>query len=363
MIFKIKKLTKDLTLKRIAIITIKKIAKMANVSTGTVDRIIHNRGRVSQENVDKVNALIKEYGYVKNIFASNLVLNKKYKFAVVMLQSEGFPYWEIPLKGIKKAATEFLNYGVKVDYFFFKYDIKSFNNIAAKVLELEYDGLVFAPVFYKESVSFLNEYKKKNVPIILIDSDIEEVAGVTFIGQDSFKSGYLAGKLISYGVKEESNVLVFNITSNIENTSKTIFNLKKIQGFYSYFKDNELKLPKYNFTEIGIKDSEKNSIKIEMFTGINSVFVLNSRVHIIAKFIKENDLKNIRVIGYDLLKPNLDYLNEGFIDFLIHQKPEKQGYLGIKQLYKKIVLQDDFDMKNKYVQVEIVVKENFEEIQ
>jgi LacI family transcriptional regulator len=129
---------------------------MANVSTGTVDRIIHNRGRVSQENVDKVNALIKEYGYVKNIFASNLVLNKKYKFAVVMLQSEGFPYWEIPLKGIKKAATEFLNYGVKVDYFFFKYDIKSFNNIAAKVLELEYDGLVFAPVFYKESVSFLN---------------------------------------------------------------------------------------------------------------------------------------------------------------------------------------------------------------
>ena len=43
---------------------------MANVSTGTVDRIIHNRGRVSQENVDKVNALIKEYGYIKNDFAS-----------------------------------------------------------------------------------------------------------------------------------------------------------------------------------------------------------------------------------------------------------------------------------------------------
>jgi hypothetical protein len=43
---------------------------------------------------------------------------------------------------------------------------------------------------------------------------------------------------------------------------------------------------------------------------------------------------------------------------LIHQKPEKQGYLGIKQLYKKIVLQDDSNIKNNYVQVEIVVKEN-----
>ena len=207
---------------------------MANVSPGTVDRIIHNRGRVSQENVDKVNALIKEYGYVKNVFASNLVLNKKFKFAVLILQNEGFAYWEAPLKGIAKAATEFLNYGVKVDCFFFKYDIKSFNETAAKILELEYDGLVFAPVFYEESISFLNEYKKKNIPIVLIDSDIEEVQGVSFVGQDSFKSGYLAGKLISYGNKVESNVLIFKITSNIENTSKTIFNLKKIQGFYSY---------------------------------------------------------------------------------------------------------------------------------
>ena len=331
---------------------------MANVSPGTVDRIIHNRGRVSQENVDKVNALIKEYGYVKNVFASNLVLNKKFKFAVLLLQNEGFAYWEAPLKGITKAATEFLNYGVKVDYFFFKYDIKSFNETAAKILELEYDGLVFAPVFYEESISFLNEYKKKNIPIVLIDSDIEEVQGVSFVGQDSFKSGYLAGKLISYGNKVESNVLIFKITSNIENTSKTIFNLKKIQGFYSYFKDNETRLPKYNFTEINIKDSAKNSITMDMFTGIDSVFVLNSRVHIVAKFIKENNLKNIRVIGYDLLKQNLDYLNENYIDFLIHQNPEKQGYLGIKHLYKKLVLQEGIETKNNYVQVEIVVKEN-----
>ncbi len=331
---------------------------MANVSPGTVDRIIHNRGRVSQENTDKVNALIKEHGYVKNIFASNLVLNKKFKFAVLLLQNEGFAYWDAPLKGIVKAATEFLNYGVKVDYFFFNYDTKSFNETAAKILELEYDGLVFAPVFYEESISFLNEYKKKNIPIVLIDSNLEEVENVSFIGQNSFKSGYLAGKLISYGVKEESNVLIFKITSNIENTSKTVFNLKKIEGFYSYFEDNKSKLPKYNFTEISIKDSSEENLKIEMFDNIGAVFVLNSRVHIVAKFIKENNLKNIRVIGYDLLKSNLEYLNEGYIDFLINQKPEKQGYLGVKKLYKTLILKQELDVTINYVKVDIIVKEN-----
>lgn len=331
---------------------------MANVSSGTVDRIIHNRGRVSQENANKINALIKEYGYVKNIFASSLVLNKKYKFAVLILQNDGFAYWDAPLKGVEKAAKEFLNYGVKVDYFFFKYDVSSFTDTAAKILELDYDGLVFAPVFHKESISFLNQYKKKNIPIVLIDSDIEEVNGLTFIGQDSFKSGYLAGRLISYGNKELCNILIFSITSNIDNTSKTVFNQKKIKGFFSFFKNNETALPKYNFTEIAIKDSAENCITIEMFTGINAVFVLNSRVHIVAKFIKENNLKNIRVIGYDLLPQNLEYLNEGFIDFLIHQKPEKQGYLSIKKLYKKIVLKEDINLKSNYVSIEIIVKEN-----
>ena len=46
--------------------------------------------------------------------------------------------------------------------------------------------------------------------------DIEEVEGVSFVGQDSFKSGYLAGKLISYGNKEESNVLIFKIINQSE---------------------------------------------------------------------------------------------------------------------------------------------------
>lgn len=225
-------------------------------------------------------------------------------------------------------------------------------------MELEYDGLVFAPVFYEESILFINKYKKKNIPIVLIDSNLEDIEEVSFVGQDSFRSGYLAGKLISYGVKKETNVLLIKITSNIENTSKTIFNLKKIEGFYSYFKDYKSRLPKYNIKEISIKDSVKNDLKIEMFNNIEAVFVLNSRVHLVAKFIKENTLENIKVIGFDLLKPNVDYLNEGYIDFLINQKPEKQGYLGIKKLYKTLVLKQELEVKINFVKVDIIVKEN-----
>jgi LacI family transcriptional regulator len=77
----------------------------------------------------------------------------------------------------------------------------------------------------------------------------------------------------------------------------------------------------------------------------------------VAKFIKENNLKGIRVIGYELLKQNLEYLNDGVIDFLIHQKPEEQGYMGIGHLYKKLVLKEPITDLH-YMPLEIIVKEN-----
>ena len=39
------------------------IAKMAGVSVGTVDRVIHNRGRVSEENRKKVQTILEMVHY------------------------------------------------------------------------------------------------------------------------------------------------------------------------------------------------------------------------------------------------------------------------------------------------------------
>lgn len=286
-----------------------------------------------------------------------MAFNKKFKIAVFLPSNEGLEYWKAPMNGIIKAAEEFSNFGITIDYFYYEYNSISFNTIANKILTNDFDGLLFAPIFYEESVAFLNDFKKKNIPIVLIDSNIPEIDNITYIGQDSYQSGYLGGKLISYGIKQETNVLIIQITRFVESTSRTNVYLQRIKGFYSFFEENK-HLPKFNFKEVSIKYDTENHLTIEMFNGIDSVFIPNSRVHVVAKFIKENDLKGIRIIGYELLKQNLEYLNNGVIDFLIHQKPEEQGYLGINHLYKKVVLKETID-ELPIIPLEIIVKENY----
>jgi LacI family transcriptional regulator len=48
-------------------VRIKDIAERANVSVGTVDRVLHNRGEVAQETRDLINKIIEELEYKPNI--------------------------------------------------------------------------------------------------------------------------------------------------------------------------------------------------------------------------------------------------------------------------------------------------------
>ncbi|WKL50512.1 LacI family DNA-binding transcriptional regulator [Flavobacterium pectinovorum] len=330
------------------------MAELANVSPGTVDRIIHNRGQVTQDNVDKVNAIIEQYGYKRNILASNLALNKKFRFAVFLPKYENIEYWKSQITGIEKAAIEFGKFGVVLDYFFYDFNEASFKKTVEKVLDFDCNGLLFAPIFYEESVRFLNEYEKKNIPVVMIDSNISSNDQHAYVGQDAFQSGYLAGRLISFAVNNERQVLIFKITREIESTSVY---LQRIDGFYSFFK-NHTELTNFKFSEVTIKDTGIDQLSLEIFSGINSVFVPNSRAYIVARFLEQNNIKGVRIIGYDLLKENIEYLNKGIIDFLINQRPEEQGYMGINYLYKKLVLQETVENTN-YIPLEIILKENY----
>jgi len=286
--------------------------------------------------------------------ASNLALNKKFRFAVFLPKYENIEYWKSQINGIEKAAIEFGKFGVVLDYFFYDFNESSFKKAVEKILDFDCDGLLFAPIFYEESVRFLNEYEKKNIPVVMIDSNISNNEQHAYVGQDAFQSGYLAGRLISFAVNNERQVLIFKITREIESTSVY---LQRIDGFYSFFKDHN-ELTNFKFSEVTIKDSGIDQLSLEIFSGINSVFVPNSRAYIVARFLEQNNIKGVRIIGYDLLKENIEYLNKGIIDFLINQRPEEQGYMGINHLYKKMVLQETVENTN-YIPLEIILKENY----
>ena len=85
-------------------VRIKDVAERAGVSTGTVDRVIHKRGKVAKEVKEKVLAVIAELGFKRNQFASALASNRNIRVSVLLPKNDNELYWQSSYRGLEKAS-------------------------------------------------------------------------------------------------------------------------------------------------------------------------------------------------------------------------------------------------------------------
>ena len=82
------------------------IARLANVSVGTVDRVIHNRGRVSEENIQRVKEIMEQVGYKPNLIARSLAVKKPCHLVALIPDFRLGDYWSAMEYGIRRAEEE-----------------------------------------------------------------------------------------------------------------------------------------------------------------------------------------------------------------------------------------------------------------
>lgn len=339
---------------------VKEIARRANVSIATVDRVIHNRTGVSEKTRKKINEIIKELDYQPNILASRLASKNIIILAILIPRvSEETDFWEAPLRGIQRAEAEIKQYGIQtINYFFDLNDKDSFIKQSNLILEKGVNGVLLSPSFIEQSILFTQECQKRKIPYVFIDSNIPEQHSLSYIGPHLFKSGYVGAKLLTYRVKSNNKVLVVNISKEIEN-----YNYLQIEeGFRTYFKDNHMD---NEIVRIDMKETDYLSVArhmtyvFHMHKDIEAIFVTNSRVFTVASFLQNSHRKNISLIGYDFIKENIQHLNTGVIDFLICHKPEEQAYRAVMALYQTLVMGSSVE-KIQYMPIDIITKENYE---
>jgi LacI family transcriptional regulator len=342
------------------LIGVKEIARRANVSIGTVDRVIHNRSGVSDSTRKKINHIIAELNYQPNKMASLLASKKVVNVAILIPRvSSETDYWTYPLSGIEQAAEEIRQFGVTVQYFFYDLDSRTSFKLAAKeLIETAPQGVLLAPSFVEESKEMVSRIHELKIPVVFINSDLPTQSGLTYIGPGLYESGRLAAQLISLSSQPGDEVMIINISSDLENDHHLV---RKEQGFRAYFSD--YKLPN-RITTLNISQTQSDSVEQSLLDAlkqnpdVKAFFVTNSRVNIVAGILKKHQKTGL-VLGYDFLKNNIKYLTDGQIDFLICQRPKEQGYLAIMALYKHLFNISEPE-KAIYMPIDIITKENYQ---
>ena len=335
--------------------TIKDIAKLAGVSKGTVDRVLHKRGKVSAVALNKVNEVLKVIDYQPNLIARNLKNNKIYRICVVLPDPELDPYWLPCLNGIEDAIKEYKGYNIAVKNFYFNPEKKkSFLKATKTVLELKPDAVLLAPLFRKEAIEAIEEFNASNVIVSTFNSQVESSFVKNFIGQDLFKSGRVAAKLLET-IADKGQIAIVHIDESFKNA---VHMQEKERGFRNYFeekKDSEYSVTTLKLKSPNVETNFRNFLNEN--PDLTGFFITTSKSHQIAKILKELNIAKLRIVGYDLLSENCLYLNSGIIDFIIHQNEKKQTYLGITSLVEHFLFEKELPVIN-FLPIDIVNTEN-----
>ncbi len=337
---------------------IKDIAKKAGVSTGTVDRVLHNRGKVSDEALAKVTAVLNEIDYKPNLIARTLGSKRTFTIAVILPNQEDDPYWNQSKKGVKQGAEEWSQYGITIKTFLFdKQSGSSFIKCTQEALNSEPDGILITPLFLHEARSFFKYWKENNVPYVLFNTNLTEAHPLSFIGQNLFESGKVAAELMLLGHTETIKLVVLHVEEDVHNSPHLI---EKEKGFIEYCKSMPFEV---NVISLNLGHVNKNSMErvLNSITDdkeVKGLLITTSKeTAIVASLMKEYNRPDICLIGYDLLDENLMYLRAGTIKFLINQNPKRQAQLGISHLANYLLFQKTPSLQELFP-LEIITKEN-----
>ena len=266
-------------------------------------------------------------------------------------------YWNKPFLGVKRRIAELTQYGVQIQPFTFnQFNSKSFVSESEKILELKPDGVVLAPFFKKESLTFIEQLNELKIPFVFIDSEIKDAGQLSYIGQNSYQSGLVSGKLLSL-ILTDGNILVLHFAKEMDNQNHLV---QREKGFYNWYKNNKVEKHRLFTTEITNAENDvwMKTVSTEIEAkNIKGIFVTNSKVFYVARLIEKYGLKGIQVIGHDLLNENIEFLKKDIVQFLICQRPEEQGYNAINKLFRSVVQKRIVATEN-YTSIDIITKEN-----
>jgi LacI family transcriptional regulator len=340
------------------VVTIKEIAKRANVSIGTVDRIIHNRGGCSEKTRQKVIKIVEETGFKPNMAASHLVKSRPYSIGVIM----PFPYqndkfWELSKIGIERGRAIFPHFDIRLDYYFYnRYSDMTFLTVFEQALGDGVSGLLIAPVLSKTAQEIF-ETHKTDIPLVFFNASLPDQRTASYVGQDCFMAGMTVGKLMSILIGNEGDIALVDIFPEDYHISI------RANGFEHYFTDNtRIRLHRFSMpSSEEFSDSESLCRTIhKQIPDLKGMFIPNASTYRFAESIAQFPFNHeVHVIGYDLIKENIKCLKQGIVDFVINQQPIRQGIEALTILVNHMIHKDE-DRKEMLLPIEIVTKENLE---
>lgn len=338
-------------------VTIKQIAEACNVSRGTVDRVLNNRGRVREEIAVLVREKAEELGYRPNTAGKALAARKKNYVIGVILTSEGVEFFDEVLNGIRRGQEEIADYGVTLLVRSMKgYHVEKQLALMDEMKD-EVQLLILNGINEDRIAEKIRGYMRDGLPVITINADVENSGRLCYVGCDFTSSGQTAAGIL--GLLSGGRAAVGVATGTV----KVLGHNQRIHGFSSVCKSKYPDMKVVDIIETNDDDEagyEQTCLMLKNHPEITAIYIVAAGAAGVCRAVEESGrADSILVVASDNTGSVREWMKHGIIKAAVCQNPYGQGYRAVQRAADYLI--QDIEPTDYIAKNEIRILENIDE--
>ena len=343
-------------------VTIKKIAELAGVSTGTVDRALHDRGRVDSKVAQRIKQIAIELDYRPNSVAKSLsTRNRNLKIAVILHVQNRNIYFDDVIRGIETCRDEIRDFGIAVDII----PCPDFNsdaqlNLINQAIEDGANAIVIVPINSPLIRERLNELYREHYPVVFLTNMIQNTDYLSYVGCNYELAGEFTAGMLNMLKPQGGKLLLFSPSFQMYGHTLRADGLKNhLLKEYPQIDLQNI----YEMTGDDIRDYQITQDALTRFPDTNLFVCPGAYSRGNLQAIKEYGyFQKSQIICYDYSNEIGTEIQNRNISATITQCPQEQGYTAVKILFEYLTAGKLPHCKNRYIRTRVILKENLSEI-
>jgi LacI family transcriptional regulator len=307
-----------------------KIAEMAKVSIGTVDRALHGRPGISEATRKKVLQIAKKLDYSPHPAARTLSVGSAGIKIGVCIPKEIRLFYDQMRAGIFDEARRVRGFGVEVLYTPVPALAKGEGQRAAALLDRGVNALILTPGDPDSITPLIDHAEEHNVRVICITTDAPQSNRSSVVCVDPELNGQLAAELMAKFVGPGSEVAM--ITGMLSAEEHRL----KAEGFCAGFTDDCANGRVTAVIEAHESEEESHRKTCELLAEhprLRGIYVSTVNCLPVCRALQDcGRADQVQLITTDLFPEMVPHLRKGTIRAAIYQNPYLQGQIAVRLL-------------------------------
>ncbi len=243
-------------------------------------------------------------------------------------------FWESVRAGAEQAGME-LGYEISWNGPELESDRERQIQIVEDFIALKVAGIVLAPNGSTALVPKVEEMFAKNIPCVIIDSEIDTDKYVSFAATNNYQGGVIAARRMGKILGGKGKVVVVKFMPGSGSTTNRENGF--IDTIEKEFSGIEIVDTKYGMATVETSLQAAEDL-LTKHAELDGLYASNAGTSVGSAQALESQGRtgNIKMVGFDAEETLLDKLRSGVIDSLVVQNPHKMGYVGVKTLVDKM---------------------------